>query len=64
MMVCLTSFLLVEFIIQGWREKVNGMEGTFTVCLQPLQFQGFCSQIVQKILANPMLTSALAYAII
>lgn len=34
MVVCVSSFLLGDFMIQGGGEKVNGAEPSFTICLQ------------------------------
>lgn len=40
--------LLDGFIIQGQRQKVNGLGPSFTICLQSGGFSAFCSQFVQK----------------
>ena len=49
MLVCVSSFLLGDFMIQGGGEKVNGAEPSFTICLQAKEYGYFYSQIVQKI---------------
>ena len=41
-MVCVSSSVLLDgFIIQGRKGKVNGLEPTFTICLQEWEFYGF-----------------------
>ena len=41
-MVCVSSSVLLDgSIIQGWKGKVNGLEPTFTICLQDWELYGF-----------------------
>lgn len=40
MVVCVSSFLLGDFMIQGGVRKVNGVEPSFTICLQADDFSG------------------------
>ena len=41
MVVCVSSFLLGDFMIQGGGVKVNGAEPSFTICLQAGGFWPF-----------------------
>ena len=41
-MVCVSSSVLLDgSIIQGRKGKVNGLEPTFTICLQEWEIYGF-----------------------
>lgn len=48
MVVCVSSFLLGDFMIQGGGEKVNGAEPSFTICLQAGGFWPFSFIIRSK----------------
>lgn len=41
MVVCVSSFLLGDFMIQGVLRKVNGAAASFTICLQADEFRPF-----------------------
>ena len=43
------AFLLVAFIIQAEKAKVNSEKPNFTIYLQSRGNSRFCSQIIQKI---------------
>ena len=49
MVVCVSSFLLGDFMIQSAGRKVNGVGPSFTICLQP---DGFPSVFVHNPFKN------------